>query len=163
MRRRAGLRRRAEMVARTVPLTFAFLSLVAVASAATAQETSDRFGRWDANKDGQVTREEIPPWFRAAFDEIDANKDGVVTSDEEQKFRPTNPQGPNARVSDTIRVVPDLPYAATDNPKQRLDLYMPKSPSSDKPLPLIVFVHGGAWRNGDKRTSYFMVAPFLQS
>ncbi|HEY2413942.1 MAG TPA: alpha/beta hydrolase fold domain-containing protein [Pirellulaceae bacterium] len=142
---------------------WAALAVIATVSQVQAQQTSDRFGRWDANKDGKVTREEMPAWFKDSFDAIDTNKDGVITSDEEQKFRPTNPQGPNAQIPNTVRSIPDLPYAATDNPKQRLDLYLPKSPKSDKPLPLVVFVHGGAWRVGDKRTSYFQVAPFLQS
>src|SRR3954471_24075747 len=78
----AGLCGRAEMVTRTVPKTFVLLCLIAVARAAVAQEISDRFGRWDANKDGKLTREEIPPWFKDAFDEIDSNKDGVITPDE---------------------------------------------------------------------------------
>jgi acetyl esterase/lipase len=138
--------------------------VIALASQVSGQQTSDRFGRWDANKDGKVTREEMPAWFKDSFDEIDTNKDGAITPDEEQKFRPTNPQGgPNAQIPNAVRSIPELPYAATDNPKQRLDLYLPKSPKGDKPLPLVVFVHGGAWRVGDKRTSYFQVAPFLQS
>jgi acetyl esterase/lipase len=141
----------------------AALAVIAAVSQVHAQPTSDRFGRWDANKDGKVTREEMPTWFKDLFDEIDSNKDGVISPDEEQKFRPTNPQGPNAQIPNTVRSIPDLPYAATDNPKQRLDLYLPKLPKSDKLLPLVVFVHGGAWRVGDKRTSYFQVAPFLQS
>jgi hypothetical protein len=108
------------MTAKTIPL--GFLTAFVVVSSAHAQQTSERFGRWDANKDGKVTREEIPLWFKDAFNEIDANQDGVITPDEELKFRPTSPPGPSARIPDTIRVASDLPYAATDNPKQRLDL-----------------------------------------
>jgi acetyl esterase/lipase len=44
----------------------------------------------------------------------------------------------------------DQPYAGTDNPKQRLDLYLPKHRSSDKPLPVIVYFHGGGWIQGDR-------------
>ena len=47
----------------------------------------------------------------------------------------------------------DQAYAGTANPKQMLDLYLPKTPKSDKPLPVIVFIHGGAWLNGDRITS----------
>ncbi len=39
----------------------------------------------------------------------------------------------------------DLPYGS--DPKQRLDVYLPDSPDN---APLIVMVHGGGWRFGDK-------------
>lgn len=41
-----------------------------------------------------------------------------------------------------VRFELDIPYAATDNSRQRLDMYLPKEPGSDK-LPVIVFLHGG--------------------
>ncbi len=44
----------------------------------------------------------------------------------------------------------DQPYAGNDNPYQMLDLYLPKSRKTDKPLPVIVFIHGGAWIGGDR-------------
>ncbi|KAJ3300016.1 Kynurenine formamidase [Borealophlyctis nickersoniae] len=43
----------------------------------------------------------------------------------------------------------DIPYAEDTNPKQTLDLYIPDCLPTD-PVPLIVYVHGGAWRTGDK-------------
>jgi acetyl esterase/lipase len=42
----------------------------------------------------------------------------------------------------------DVPYAATTNPAQRLDIYLPKN--APGPLPVIVWVHGGAWSSGSK-------------
>jgi arylformamidase len=45
------------------------------------------------------------------------------------------------------RVVMDVSYG--EDPLQQLDLWMPPRPS-DKPLPVIVFLHGGAMRNGFK-------------
>jgi len=53
-------------------------------------------------------------------------------------------------IPDSIRAETDIPYAASDNPHQRLDLYFPKSPKGDKPLPVVVFIHGGAFQMGDK-------------
>jgi len=44
----------------------------------------------------------------------------------------------------------DLPYANNENPKQALDLYLPKNPTREKPLPVIAFIHGGGWVNGDR-------------
>lgn len=65
-------------------------------------------------------------------------------------------------VAKEVRVLPDLPYAGTDNPRQQLDLYLPAEPASDK-LPVIVYIHGGAWRQGDKRTARARLMPFVKS
>ena len=46
-------------------------------------------------------------------------------------------------------VVHDLNYAGTQEPRQTLDMYVPKIPA-DKPLPLLVFIHGGGWEQGNK-------------
>ena len=44
----------------------------------------------------------------------------------------------------------DVPYVAGGkNPKQALDLYLPRAPSA--PFPLVVFVHGGYWSPLDRR------------
>ncbi len=43
----------------------------------------------------------------------------------------------------------DLDYANQNNPRQKLDLYLPEKPSK-KPLPLIVYIHGGGWESGSK-------------
>jgi len=55
---------------------------------------------------------------------------------------PTLPQG--------VRMERDLSYIPDGDPAQRLDLYLPEQPS-DKPLPLIVHIHGGGWKGGKKR------------
>jgi acetyl esterase/lipase len=53
---------------------------------------------------------------------------------------------------DRVDVRLDQPYAGTDNPQQRIDLYLPKNPKSDKPLPILVHIHGGGWSGGDRST-----------
>ena len=40
----------------------------------------------------------------------------------------------------------NVPYG--DHPRQVLDFYQAKS---DKPTPLVFYIHGGGWRNGDKK------------
>jgi acetyl esterase/lipase len=45
--------------------------------------------------------------------------------------------------------VRDLDYGGKDNPRQKLDLYLPEK-KPEKPLPLIVFIHGGGWETGSK-------------
>lgn len=44
----------------------------------------------------------------------------------------------------------DQPYADNTNPKQRVDVYLPKKRNSDKPLPVVAMIHGGGWVNGDR-------------
>ena len=51
--------------------------------------------------------------------------------------------------SNEIEIVRNLAYIKNGHQRQRLDLYLPTERSA-KQLPLIVFIHGGAWQNGDK-------------
>jgi len=47
-----------------------------------------------------------------------------------------------------VRVLRDLEYVQGGHERNRLDLYLPEK--SARPLPVIVWVHGGGWTNGDK-------------
>lgn len=49
-----------------------------------------------------------------------------------------------------VTVTFDLPYAGTENPKQRVDLYLPKERKRPGPLPVVALIHGGGWVNGDR-------------
>lgn len=44
----------------------------------------------------------------------------------------------------------DQPYAGNENPKQAVDVYLPKKRATDQPLPVIALIHGGGWVNGDR-------------
>lgn len=49
-----------------------------------------------------------------------------------------------------IRIIHDLYYVdGTKDPRQQLDLYLPRVKSTEH-LPLIVWIHGGAWKMGSK-------------
>jgi len=50
---------------------------------------------------------------------------------------------------DGIKIVSSLQYVANGDPAQVLDLYLPKK-TDGKPLPLIIWIHGGAWKGGDR-------------
>ena len=54
----------------------------------------------------------------------------------------------------------DIAYADNDNPRQALDLFLPKKESKE-PRPLLVFIHGGAWKGGNKRGGHNQLRPFL--
>ncbi|HEX3656130.1 MAG TPA: alpha/beta hydrolase fold domain-containing protein [Pirellulales bacterium] len=131
-----------------------------------AQEPGGQFKLWDKDQDGKLTRDELPEFLRPLFDQIDTNKDGSISPEENQQFiRRRNQNQPlrGPRIPDTIKAELDIPYAATDNPRQRLDLFLPKSPKSDKPLPVVAFIHGGGWKGGDKRAVFGAVIPLVES
>jgi acetyl esterase/lipase len=47
------------------------------------------------------------------------------------------------------------------NSRQMLDLYLPEQ-KSEKPRPLLIYIHGGGWQGGDKKDAGTLTA-FLQS
>lgn len=48
-----------------------------------------------------------------------------------------------------VKLEPDVQYVPKGDPAEKLDLYLPEQPS-DKPLPMVVYIHGGGWRGGSK-------------
>jgi acetyl esterase/lipase len=66
---------------------------------------------------------------------------------------------PAPKLPQGVRVEKDIQYVPGGDAAQRLDLYLPETPA-DKPLPLIVWVHGGGWKGGSKTgcPAVFMVA-----
>lgn len=48
-----------------------------------------------------------------------------------------------------IRMERDISYIPNGDEAQKLDIYLPEKPA-EKPLPLIVHIHGGGWRGGNK-------------
>jgi acetyl esterase/lipase len=65
--------------------------------------------------------------------------------------RSTDAASTSANVLPTVgpsaSTVSDLPYAALD-PAELLDLYLPAAGAH--PAPLLIWIHGGGWRTGDK-------------
>jgi acetyl esterase/lipase len=55
------------------------------------------------------------------------------------------------RFGERVEVRFDQPYAGTSNKFQMLDLYLPKQRADDKPLPVVVFIHGGGWSGGNRK------------
>lgn len=43
----------------------------------------------------------------------------------------------------------DVPYVKDGHERQKLDLFLPQK--ADSPAPVVVWIHGGAWKGGDKR------------
>jgi len=60
-----------------------------------------------------------------------------------------------------VHVTLDQPYALTTNPRQRLDLYLPRERHRG-PLPVIVYLHGGGWMHGDKADGAARLMDFVR-
>ena len=48
-----------------------------------------------------------------------------------------------------VKLERDISYIPNGDEAQRLDLYLPEN-ASEKPLPLVVHIHGGGWKGGSK-------------
>ncbi|MBX7211267.1 MAG: alpha/beta hydrolase fold domain-containing protein [Verrucomicrobiaceae bacterium] len=132
----------------------------------------------DKNHDGKLSPDEMPEGPRKNFARIDRNHDGFVDLEELKaaranggRGRPQGPpgaparaqQGSAAQFATDIDARRDIPYAGTDNKRQMLDLYLPKKRATDKPLPVIVFIHGGGWKGGDRASGAGNVSRFVAS
>jgi acetyl esterase/lipase len=56
--------------------------------------------------------------------------------------RPTSSKIPG------VQFYEDIPYVQNGHSRQKLDLYVPENPRG--PLPLIVWIHGGGWKDGNE-------------
>ncbi len=63
----------------------------------------------------------------------------------------------------TVKLEADIPYADTKNPRQQLNLLLPTTRKSDRPLPVIVYIHGGAWLAGDRKGGHRHLVEFVSS
>ena len=105
------------------------------------QETS---GQRDVNKDGVLTREEVPPGPRRMFDRIDMNGDGQVTLDEHQAGgRPPKRSlnRANSKSTNLHRFTIRQSWSQEPNGFERE--YVVRSPSKDMTsCPITILFHG---------------------
>jgi len=126
------------------------------------QDGKIQFERLDRNQDGKLTLDEIPVRGKGLFKRIDANGDGMITLNEHLQFRkqrfaqqrfaqqPRGNKQRGPRLSEGTEVTRDVAYIKNGHERQKLDVYVPAN--AEVKLPLIVWIHGGGWRNGDKRS-----------
>jgi acetyl esterase/lipase len=65
-----------------------------------------------------------------------------------------------ARLENDFRIVPNVTYLTASNFDAKLDLYVTRTP--DKPLPTLIFIHGGGWTGGAKEGRNLMIVPYLE-
>ncbi|MBD3672946.1 MAG: alpha/beta hydrolase [Planctomycetaceae bacterium] len=55
----------------------------------------------------------------------------------------------NRAADSQAKILRDIEYSRPDDKPQLLDLYLPQA--GDGPFPIVVWVHGGGWKNGSKK------------
>lgn len=63
--------------------------------------------------------------------------------------------------AEPVHAVLDQPYAQTSHPRQRLDLFLPRTRQRG-PLPVILYLHGGGWSSGDKADGAARLLEFVR-
>jgi acetyl esterase len=102
----------------------------------------------DANKDGKLTPEEA----RDRFPDADIDKDGKLTPVEARNYLKTLQSArPRANPGDDASRTKPTQANVAYGPHERnvLDFYQAKS---DKPTPLIIYIHGGGFVGGNKES-----------
>jgi acetyl esterase/lipase len=70
---------------------------------------------------------------------------------------------PSSAIDPSVAVRKDIPYtegAPADAAKRMLDLYLPKGASN---FPVLIFIHGGSWRSGDRSNYPALGSRFAKS
>lgn len=75
----------------------------------------------------------------------------IVAQEAPKPKRPPTPAEIAEQYRETIEIRRDLPYAAGGNRFQMVDVYLPKRRNTERPLPVIAFVHGGGWVGGNRQ------------
>ena len=115
------------------------------------------FHQWDRNQDNLLIQSELPPSIQKNFNRVDVNQDKTISLKEHLQFlskKTKDSKSKNESESIYSTILLDLPYASSKNPRQKLDLILPKNRDTKKPPPLIVWIHGGGWKSGNKKTGH---------
>jgi acetyl esterase/lipase len=126
-----------------------FFSWLSASSGAVAQESRDetlkklleRYPDADANKDGKLSVEEARAYRAKLSGPTAIESDAQKAAKEAKKAkRAVGAEVPPSRA--------DVSYGP--HPNNKLDLWLAKS---DRPTPLVVFIHGGGFVGGDKSSA----------
>ncbi|MEM9646462.1 MAG: alpha/beta fold hydrolase, partial [Planctomycetota bacterium] len=115
---------------------------------------NESFTSWDTDRSGGLSPKELPSEYRQDIEWADLDGDGELSPLECKKYLATYRRIIDGRktIPEGTRILEDLEYVQNGHFRHKLDLYLPPPSklSSDKPLPLVVWVHGGGWKKGTK-------------
>ena len=125
----------------TVAIILSACGLNSQAFSQDVERLEKRFKSFDKNKDGKLTESEVNR--KLLFKRLDLNKDGELTLEEVKsavnKLR--------KKTNRSFRVKRNISYGK--HKSQKLDLYSPLE-KPDRKMPVMIYVHGGGWKIGDK-------------
>ena len=93
---------------------------------------------------GQATEKQLAVWLNK-FPQADTNKDGVLTIEEAKAFQEKQRRGKSQKTELPPPTHSEVAYGPDS--RNVLDLWLV---SSEKPTPLLVNIHGGGFKSGDK-------------
>lgn len=117
------------------------------------QDTANaRFQRLDRNNDGKLSYREVSATVnQELFQRLDRNGDGNLTPDEVPARRVSRNEPETSKPSSSAAQHLNIPYkeaaSGVDPTHVSLDIYAAEG-STD--LPVMIYIHGGGWRAGDK-------------
>lgn len=65
-----------------------------------------------------------------------------------------------AFVANEYRVEPNVTYLVAEDRENKVDLYVPQNASG--PTPVLMYIHGGGWRQGSKESYVLRLLPYLE-
>lgn len=117
----------------------------------------------DANGDGKVALEELHPLQADAMVRSDLDQDGMISFEEYTAYNRDPGGAARIPLGENVKLMADIAYAGSNDPRQRLDVYLPRQPAVAGPLPVIAYVHGGGWRTGSKVMARSQVMELVDS
>jgi acetyl esterase/lipase len=111
----------------------------------------------------QISSENLPVLKRILkkYPKSDFNKDAILTEEEYRIFQLKDlKRKPKFKLKGYYSHFKNLSYG--EHKSQSLDVIIPEN-RTKKRLPVIVFIHGGGWKGGDKFSGQIMLDPFISS
>lgn len=59
-------------------------------------------------------------------------------------------------ISSDVKLISDIIYSKTSKRKLKADLFLPSHSKGARPMQLVILIHGGGWRSGDKSLDHSM-------
>jgi len=129
----------------------ALICIVAIPtlSAATQTKKVNAFNQCDRNEDRRLAGDEVPERTQSRFDNMGVDGKEFVVREEQDVLRrkPANRDRQRKRAPSLTPTLANLRYGP--HKRNVLDLYLAESA---EPTPLVLYIHGGGFRGGDKRS-----------
>jgi len=110
------------------------------------------FPDMDKNGDGILSGPEVAGLDPEGIDEADGDIDRCLTEKEYKAYASfvRNLMDERQNLPPAIKAYYDLPYVDNGHYRQKLDIYLPNTAKAGDKLPLVIWIHGGGWRKGNK-------------